>query len=87
MFRELSAVESEWPVGRVISDIEIPEMDGYTLTTETRKSAPMRNRHTLLHTSLNGARSSGRAKKSDAKYVLAKFASDELAEAVRCALC
>lgn len=35
----------------MISDIEMPEMDGYTLTTEVRHDPRMHAMHILLHTS------------------------------------
>jgi len=38
----------------VISDIEMPEMDGYTFTTEVRKDPRLDKLHILLHTSLSG---------------------------------
>ena len=38
----------------MISDIEMPEMDGYTLTTEVRHDPRMHAMHILLHTSLSG---------------------------------
>ena len=38
----------------MISDIEMPEMDGYTLTTEVRQDSRMQDMHILLHTSLSG---------------------------------
>lgn len=33
----------------VISDIEMPEMDGYTLTTEIKKDANLKDLHVVLH--------------------------------------
>src|SRR5690606_1656490 len=38
----------------VISDIEMPEMDGYTLTAEIRQDPRLQGLHVLLHTSLSG---------------------------------
>ena len=87
MLNELNGEESEWPVEMVVSDIEMPEMDGYTLTAEIRKSPSMSNLHILLHTSLNGAINTERAERSGANSILTKFAPDELVEAVRGALC
>ncbi len=86
MLNELNGAESEWPVEMVISDIEMPEMDGYTLTAEIRKSPSMSDLHILLHTSLNGAINTERAERSGANSILTKFAPDELANAVRSAL-
>src|SRR3569832_1403578 len=38
----------------VISDIEMPEMDGYTLTTKIRGDNRLRDLYVMLHTSLSG---------------------------------
>ena len=38
----------------VISDVEMPNMDGYTLTTEIRKNPILKDLHVILHTSLSG---------------------------------
>lgn len=70
-------------VEMVISDIEMPEMDGYTLTSEIRKSPRLSRLYVLLHTSLNGAINAERAEKVGANAVLSKFVPEELARAVR----
>lgn len=67
----------------VISDIEMPEMDGYTLTAEIRKSPVLSELYVLLHTSLNGAINTERAEKAGANAVLTKFVPEELAKAVQ----
>ncbi len=69
-------------VDMVISDIEMPEMDGYTLTREIRKEPPLSSLYTLLHTSLNGAVNIEKADKAGADAVLTKFVPHELAKAV-----
>ena len=38
----------------LISDIEMPEMDGYTLTAEIRNDARLKDLYILLHSSLSG---------------------------------
>jgi two-component system chemotaxis response regulator CheV len=86
MLKELNGSESEWPVEMVVSDIEMPEMDGYTLTSEIRKIPSMKGLYVLLHTSLNGAINTERAKKAGADSILTKFVPEELANAVRGAL-
>lgn len=66
----------------LISDIEMPEMDGYTLTTEIRNDARMQGLHILLHTSLSGVFNQAMVKKVGANDFLAKFRPDELASRV-----
>ncbi|WP_426139712.1 chemotaxis protein CheV [Pseudomonas sp. DWP3-1-2] len=66
----------------MISDIEMPEMDGYTLTAEIRNDPRMRNLHIVLHTSLSGVFNQAMIKKVGADDFLAKFRPDELANRV-----
>lgn len=66
----------------VISDIEMPEMDGYTLTAEIRHDPRMQDLHILLHTSLSGVFNQAMVKKVGADDFLAKFRPDDLAARV-----
>lgn len=66
----------------VISDIEMPEMDGYTFTTEVRKDPRMSDLHILLHTSLSGVFNNAMVEKVGADDFIAKFQPDVLAKAV-----
>lgn len=66
----------------VISDIEMPEMDGYTLTAEIRQDPRLQGVHVLLHTSLSGVFNQAMVQKVGADDFLAKFRPDELAERV-----
>jgi two-component system chemotaxis response regulator CheV len=66
----------------VISDIEMPEMDGYTLVKNIRKTPAMSNLYILLHTSLNGSINMEMAKNSGANDILEKFVPEELVAAV-----
>ncbi|MDH1261775.1 chemotaxis protein CheV [Pseudomonas sp. GD03944] len=66
----------------VISDIEMPEMDGYTLTAEIRGDSRMQKLHILLHTSLSGVFNQAMVKKVGANDFLAKFRPDDLASRV-----
>lgn len=66
----------------VISDIEMPEMDGYTLTSMIREDERMSRMHVVLHTSLSGGFNVSMVKKVGADGFLAKFNPDDLATAV-----
>jgi two-component system chemotaxis response regulator CheV len=66
----------------VISDIEMPEMDGYTLTAEIRQDPRMQGLHVLLHTSLSGVFNQAMVQKVGADDFLSKFRPDDLANRV-----
>lgn len=67
----------------LISDIEMPEMDGYTLTAAIRADPRLKDLRVLLHTSMSGAFNSALVEKVGADHFLPKFSADELVEAVR----
>ncbi len=66
----------------VISDIEMPRMDGYTLTTEIRRDVRLRGLYVLLHTSLSGVFNQAMVAKVAANRFVPKFSADELAGCV-----
>lgn len=66
----------------MISDIEMPEMDGYTLTAEVRADPRMADMHIILHTSLSGVFNEAMVRKVGANSFLAKFNPDLLATEV-----
>jgi len=66
----------------MISDIEMPEMDGYTLTAAIRNDPRMQKLHITLHTSLSGVFNQAMVKKVGADDFLAKFRPDDLAARV-----
>jgi two-component system chemotaxis response regulator CheV len=70
----------------IISDIEMPEMDGYTLTAEIRKKPELANIKILLHSSMSGTFNQALVEKVGADYFIPKYSSDELAEAVQAIL-
>lgn len=67
----------------VVSDIEMPEMDGYTFTQTLRDHPQYRSLYVLLHTSLDSTISADKARAVGANDVLTKFSPPELA---RCLL-
>lgn len=66
----------------VISDIEMPEMDGYTFTTEVRADQSLQHLYIILHTSMSGVFNQTMVDQVGANKFIAKFEPDELAEAV-----
>ncbi len=67
----------------MISDIEMPEMDGYTLTAEVRGDPNLKDLYILLHTSLSGVFNRAMVAKVGADDFIPKFNPDELAQAVQ----
>lgn len=63
----------------VISDIEMPEMDGYTFTSAVRANEKLKDLHIILHTSLSGVFNEVMVKKVGANDFLSKFNPDLLA--------
>ncbi|MCP5161788.1 MAG: chemotaxis protein CheV [Hahellaceae bacterium] len=66
----------------MISDVEMPEMDGYTLTTNCKNDPRLSDLYIMLHTSLSGVFNRAMVEKVGADDFMAKFRSDELAERV-----
>lgn len=66
----------------VISDVEMPEMDGYTFTTSVRADPRLKDLYILLHTSLSGVFNNAMVEKVGANEFIAKFQPDILASAV-----
>lgn len=70
-------------IGLLISDIEMPEMDGYTLTAKLRNEPELNKLKIILHTSLSGVFNQAMVKKVGADNFIAKFNPDDLAKAVK----
>ncbi|KAA1173929.1 chemotaxis protein CheV [Marinobacter salinexigens] len=66
----------------VISDVEMPEMDGYTLVTRCKADPSLKDLYIMLHTSLSGVFNKAMVQKVGADDFMAKFSPDELAERV-----
>jgi len=67
----------------VITDAEMPEMDGYRLTTEIRSDPRLRDLYVMLHTSLSGNFNRAMVKQVGCDDFLSKFQPDELAQRVQ----
>ena len=75
--------EGERPQDRymmLVSDIEMPEMDGYTLTTHIRSNDAMKDFYVVLHSSLSGVFNQAMVEKVGANDFIAKFDPDVLAD-------
>lgn len=74
------------PVGQrvlmVISDIEMPEMDGYTLTTNIRKDPRLSDIYVVLSSSLSGGFNASLTEKVGANKFMSKWHPEELAQAI-----
>ena len=66
----------------VISDVEMPEMDGYTLTSMIREDENLKELHVVLHTSLSGVFNNALISKVGADQFIPKFDANILATTV-----
>lgn len=70
-------------VSLIISDVEMPEMDGYTLCSTLRKDPSLKSAYVILHTSLSGVFNQSMVSKAGANDFIPKFNPVELAKAVK----
>ncbi|MEO5660264.1 MAG: chemotaxis protein [Polaromonas sp.] len=66
-------------VALVLTDLEMPEMDGFTLTRNIKGDARFKAIPVVIHSSLTGAANENHVKTVGADAYIAKFAADELA--------
>ncbi|OEE58555.1 chemotaxis protein CheW [Enterovibrio norvegicus FF-454] len=76
-----SALEGR-PFDIVVSDIEMPGIDGYELAFEIRSNSSISEAYLILHTSLSSEISVDRAKQVGAHEALEKFDATELVNAM-----
>ncbi|MAK90136.1 MAG: chemotaxis protein CheW [Oleibacter sp.] len=67
----------------IITDAEMPEMDGYMLTTEIRRDPELKDTMIILHTSLSGNFNKAMVQKVGCDGFLSKFAPKEMAKEVQ----
>lgn len=66
----------------VFTDAEMPEMDGYRLTTEIRNDPRLRDLYVVMHTSLSGSFNAAMVEKVGCDNFLSKFQPDRLADVI-----
>lgn len=79
---EFAQAGEEQQVGLVLSDIEMPRLDGYALTRAIRETPSLRRLKVVLHSSLSGMFNDSMIREVKADRFVAKFQPDVLAEAV-----
>ncbi|MCG6202278.1 chemotaxis protein [Psychromonas antarctica] len=70
------------PIDILVSDIEMPGLDGYELTFEVRSVAEIAHAYIILHTSLSSEMSVDRANQVGADDALTKFEAQALVNAM-----
>ncbi|MCS6811127.1 MAG: response regulator, partial [Tepidimonas sp.] len=70
-------------VAVVLSDLEMPEMDGFTLTRQIKADPALRAIPVVIHSSLTGDTNEKHVQRAGADAYVAKFAAKELADALR----
>jgi two-component system chemotaxis response regulator CheV len=70
-------------VALVLTDLEMPEMDGFTLTRNIKKSARFANLPVVIHSSLSGTTNEEHVKNIGADAYVAKFSAEDLAGTLR----
>jgi two-component system chemotaxis response regulator CheV len=70
-------------VALVLTDLEMPEMDGFTLTRCIKKSTRFNQLPVVIHSSLSGTTNEEHVRSVGADAYVAKFSSEDLAAAIR----
>ncbi|WP_348550769.1 chemotaxis protein [Acidithiobacillus sp.] len=69
-------------VALVLTDLEMPEMDGFTLTRRIKETENLRSVPVVIHSSLSGSANEAHARSVGADGYVAKFLPDDLARSV-----
>jgi two-component system chemotaxis response regulator CheV len=70
-------------VALVLTDLEMPEMDGFTLTRNIKKHARFGNLPVVIHSSLSGTTNEEHVKNVGADAYVAKFSAEDLSGTLR----
>ncbi len=73
-------------VAAVLTDLEMPEMDGFTLTRRIKEDERLKRIPVVIHSSLTGQANEDHARNVGAEGYVAKFVAEELGSAIRRAL-
>lgn len=73
-------------VALVLTDLEMPEMDGFTLTRNIKKSQRFAGLPVVIHSSLSGTTNEEHVRNVGADAYVAKFAAEDLAATIRAVL-
>jgi two-component system chemotaxis response regulator CheV len=81
---EIMREKAKWgePIDLLVSDIEMPGLDGYELTFEVRNDTALKDAYIILHTSLSSEISVGQAHQVGANEALEKFDARSLIDAM-----
>lgn len=80
--KQFSAKEIISNVPLIISDIEMPEMDGYTLTKNIKKDPTYNALRIMLHTSITGVFNKALVDSAGADDFICKFDPNDLSESI-----
>jgi two-component system chemotaxis response regulator CheV len=70
-------------VALILTDLEMPEMDGFTLTRHIKSDQRFKSIPVIIHSSLTGATNENHVKSIGADAYVAKFVADELTATIR----
>ena len=70
-------------VALVLTDLEMPVMDGFTLTRNIKQDPRFKSMPVIIHSSLTGSTNEGHVKSVGADAYIAKFVAEELATTIR----
>jgi two-component system, chemotaxis family, chemotaxis protein CheV len=73
-------------VAAVLTDLEMPEMDGFTLTRGIKTSQRFANLPVVIHSSLSGTTNEEHVKKVGADAYVAKYSAEDLSRTLRAIL-
>lgn len=73
-------------VAMVLTDLEMPEMDGFTLTRQLKEDDALKSIPVVIHSSLSGSANESHARRVGADGYVAKFVPNELVREIAKAL-